>query len=164
VTEQASNVVNTAALWLMLGSALRMMAASGHQLSPVGSAFWRGVWCKDRPAEECMRMISNSMDRLYMRLLSAVTTPASATLLYGGFTLIGLGLSMTTSGAILRLVDYRAYIADILRWTGTPIAVVGISCVMAAISSRRTLSMWVSAALILAGLGIGVVTGTMHGR
>lgn len=162
MTEQASNVVNTAALWLMLGSALRMMAASGHQLTPIGSAVWQAAWCKDRPAEECMRMISNAMDRLYMRLLSAVTTPASATLLYGGFTLMGLGLSMTTSGAILRLVDYRAYIADMLRWGGTPIAVVGISCVMASISNKRTLSMWVSAALVLAGLGIGVVTSTMH--
>lgn len=162
MTEQASNVVNTAALWLMLGSALRMMAASGHQLSPVGSAMWQAAWCKDRPAEECIAKIGNAMDRLYLRLLAAITTPASATLLYGGFTLIGLGLSMTTSGAILRLVDYRAYIADILRWAGTPIAVVGISCVMASISNKRTLSMWVSAALILAGLGIGVVTSTMH--
>jgi hypothetical protein len=97
-----------------------------------------------------------------MRLLSALTTPFSAFLLYAGVTMTGVGLAGVFSGAIMRGIHYNPDLADAIRWTFTPILCVGIALLRAAISPRRTLSAWISGALILAGIGIGVVTGTMH--
>jgi len=156
-----SYILNTTTLWLALCSAAILATAGANPLRQLAWTAWGAVWCKNARDGRCFEPVEQELDRVYIRLLSALTTPASALLLYAGVTLAGAALAGMFASGILRLMHYGLQAADILRWTLTPIFCVGIALLRAAISPRRTLSAWISGALILAGIGIGVVTGTM---
>jgi hypothetical protein len=162
IEPQLAAILNTTALWLSLCSAGILATAGATPLRQVALAGWQSLWCKNRDPGDCFVPVARELDRLYMRLLSALTTPFSAFLLYAGAAMIGGGLAGIFCGAIMRGVNYSLPLADAIRWTFTPILCVGIALLRAAISPKRTLSAWISGALILAGIGIGVVTGTMH--
>lgn len=162
MTEHAAYVLNTTALWLSLCSGGILLTAGGAPLRRAAVAGWQSLWCKSGTPGRCFEPVARELDGVYIRLLAALTTPASALVLYVGAALMGAGIAGSSAGAIMRMVGYSPDAADWLRWVMTPIYCVGIACLRAAISPRRTLSAWISGAFIFAGLGIGAVAGTMH--
>lgn len=162
MTDHLAYVFNTTALWLSLCSGGILATAGGAPLGRAAVAGWRSLWCKSATPGKCFEPVARELDGVYIRLLSALTTPASALVLYVGAALMGAGIAGASAGSIIRMVGYDLIAADWLRWTMTPVYCIGIACVRAAISPRRTLSAWTSGAFIFAGAGIGAVAGTMH--
>lgn len=110
----------------------------------------------------CREEFWQEVEQLHVDLRLAMTTPWSATLLFMGSILIGLGFAFSCAGDSAQLVT-----GDIAGWRAFDVAtdcigalcgVTGMAFVQAATARRRTVSFIVSAALVLTGLGIGIVT------
>ena len=161
----AAHVAVTAMVWMLLLSSLRFAAVGSSALVPLGSSAWGVLWCKGSDNEQCLAKFNERLDAVYIRLLMALTTPASATLVYAAMAMIGAGCMIGSFGNVLRFVSPHperwADTAMAMTCTGIPLIVVGMSCLVAAVSPRRTASLIMSAGFILSGVGVGVVTATM---
>ncbi|MBB5728256.1 hypothetical protein [Sphingomonas prati] len=91
-----------------------------------------------------------------------MTTPWSGLLLFGGMTLIGLGLSFGSVGDVVQLVarlpDRWSAFDRSMDFAGAIALSLGMSAVHAAVTRKRSLSVYVSIGFAVMGLGIGVVT------
>lgn len=158
----APQVLTSALIWMLLGNSLRYIAVGSHALAPLAHTGWRLIWTKGRDYDSCARAFGNTLDAIYLRLVSALTTAASATLVYVGILLTGIGLAVGSMGNVLRYITFRPEALADHAQASSALAiifiVVGMSCTIAAVSRRRTASLIMSAGFVLAGLGVGVVT------
>ncbi|MFD1952107.1 hypothetical protein ACFSGX_15140 [Sphingomonas arantia] len=156
------HVVGVTAVWIIFLSALRFIAVSLHGLRPVLHSIRRMTRARKATWADRRRWFGASLDAQYANLIIALTTRWSGVLLFGGMTLIGLGLSFGSVGDVVQLV---ARLPD--RWNafdrsmdfaGAIALSLGMSAVHAAVTRKRSLSIYVSIAFALMGLGIGIVT------
>ena len=160
-----SHIASAALVWMLLGNSMRFAMVGGQALVPVGHAAWACLWCKSTEGAACLQRFYGSLDKLYIKLLSALTTTASAALVYAGILLIGSGMVVRVSGSVARYmggerVDWETWSQATSVFSSPPL-VVGMSCLIAAVSPRRTASLLMSGGFVLAGLGIGIVTASM---
>lgn len=162
------NILNAGLAWMLMGNAMRFAAVGGDALVPVGKSAWACLWCKKDQNSECVVRFHASLDGMYMRLLSALTTTASAALVYAGMLFMGTGLLVRTSASVLRYMGGDRAMWD--QWSqvqngySVPLLVVGMCCIVAAVSRKRTASVVMSAGFVVAGLGMGVVVAAMGAR
>jgi len=156
------HIMSVVAIWTMMLFGLRFAVAAGNWLLPLAGAAWQLARCEGPDTRICRRRFLQAVDQLHIDLHSAITTPWSATLLFAGSVLIGFAFAAGSAGDAAQLVSHHpeAWTAfDIVTDCIAALAgVTGMAFVQAATSRRRTASFLVSAALVLTGLGIGVVT------
>ncbi|MEK9213137.1 hypothetical protein [Sphingomonas sp. 2378] len=150
------------AIWTLMLFGVRFAVSAGHWLVPTILAGWTLLRCRGGNRSICRARFRAVIDQLHVDLITAIKTPWSATLLFAGSVLIGLGYFSGSLGDAARLVSARPD-----RWIAfdvatdciaSALAVTGMSFLLAAFSRHRTASFLVSGVLILMGLGIGVVT------
>lgn len=155
-------VMLAALTWMLLGNSLRFAAVGGQAIAPVIVTGWGALWSKANDNSEAIKRFHTTLDGLYIRLMSALTTAASGALVYAGILFMGLGMALRTTSGMLRYTGDQGYFW--LWWSqaqsvvSSPLLVVGMSCMIAAVSPRRTASLIMSAGFVVAGLGIGIVT------
>lgn len=141
---------------------VRFAVAAVNWLLPLGAAVWHLVRCEGRDSRQCRRRFIGAIDQLHDDLNSAITTPWSATLLFAGSVLIGVAFACGSAGDAAQLVarhpDAWQSFDVVTDCVAAILAVTGMSFLQAATSLRRTASFLVSGALVLTGLGIGVLT------
>jgi hypothetical protein len=156
------HIASVVALWTMMLFGLRFAAAASAWLLPLARAVGRFLRCTQAERHPCLRRIRLVVDQLHLDLNRAITTPWSATLLFAGSTLIGLGYFVGSLGDAIRLVSNApeswATFDIVTDCLAAGAAVTGMAFVQAATSQRRTASFLVSGVLILTGTGIAVVT------
>lgn len=157
-----AHVISVVAIWTLMLFGIRFSVSAGHWLVPCAGAAWRLARCRGPDHSECRARFRAVVDQLHVDLITAIKTPWSATLLFAGSVLIGLGYFFGSAGDAARLVSARPdhwitfdVVTDCLA---SILATTGMSFVLAAFSRHRTASFLVSGVLILTGLGIGVVT------
>lgn len=157
-----AHILSVTAIWTTMLFGLRFMVDAVQWLRPMRLAAWRLARCRGPSHAVCIAAFFEEVDQLHVDLRKAMTTPWSATLLFGGCSLVGLGFVFSCLGDTFQLVT-----RDIAGWRtfdvvtdciGALCAVAGMSFVQAATARRRTVSFVVSAALVVTGLGIGIVT------
>lgn len=155
-------VMLAALTWMLLGNSLRFAAVGGQALLPVISTGWGALWCKSGNSADCLYRFHTALDGLYIRLMSALTTAASGALVYAGILFMGVGMIFRVTSSVLR---YTGDNEGLWHWwsqaqnvVSSPLLVIGMSCMIAAVSPRRTASLLMSAGFVVAGLGIGIVT------
>ncbi|KQO51160.1 hypothetical protein [Sphingomonas sp. Leaf257] len=157
-----AHIVSVVAIWTLMLFGVRFAVSAGHWLVPCGGALWHLARCRGPNKSECRAAFRATIAQLHADLVSAIKTPWSATLLFGGSVLIGLGYFFGSAGDAARLVSAQPdhWIAfDVATdCTASVFATTGMSFVLAAFSRHRTASFLVSGVLILTGLGIGVST------
>lgn len=159
---QMEQVTLAALAWMLMGNSLRFAAVGGHAILPVAGAGWRAMWCKSDRSRDCLYQFHRTLDDLYIRLMGALTTAASGALVYAGIFFMGIGMAVRVSASVVRYTESNA--AFWLHWSqlqnvvSSPMLVVGMSCIIAAVSPRRTASLLMSGGFVLAGIGIGLVT------
>ncbi len=156
-----AHIISVVAIWSMMLFGLRFAVAAGQWMMPVAKAF--GRWLVWRSARRSLKArLLQAIVRQHRDLNSALVTPWSATLLFGGAALIGLGYTFGSAGDAMRLVSKHPDAWTAFDVTTDAIAAVmaitGMSFVQAATARHRTASFLVSGALIVTGLGIGIVT------
>lgn len=155
-------VAMAALAWMLMGNAMRFAAVGGHAMVPVMRAGWAVLWRKGNNSRDCARRFADALDGLYIRLMAALTTTASGALVYSGIFFTGVGMAIRVSGSVLRYTEKNdLFWQEWSKWqniASTPLIVVGMSCIIAAVSPRRTASLWMSAGFVFAGIGIGMVT------
>jgi hypothetical protein len=155
------HIVSVIAIWTMMLFGFRFAVDAAGWLRPVAKAGWHMARC-DGDRRACLRAFRHVVDQLHVDLAAAIQTPWSATLLFGGGTLIGLGYLIGSLGDAARLVSRnpQAWLPfDVTTdCIAAFVAVTGMSFALAATARRRTASFMVSGALILTGAGIGWVT------
>ena len=148
--------------WLLLGTAVRFMTTGGIALAPAAASAWRLLWCKGGTRQDCAYRFYRELDNLYIKLMGALTTSASAALVYAGMMFMGAGLVVRVSSSVLRYTgDQQGFWvtwSQFQNLVSSPMLVIGMSFIIAAVSKRRTASLIMSAGFVLAGLGIGIVT------
>jgi hypothetical protein len=156
-----AHIVSVVAIWSMMLFGLRFAVAAGQWMLPVAKAFAVLLLGKKDRRTRRVRFL-RAIDKLHLDLNRAIITPWSATLLFGGAALIGLAYSFGSAGDAMRLVSKHPE-----AWTAFDVAtdaaaaamsITGMSFVQAATAQHRTASFLVSGALIVTGLGIGIVT------
>ncbi|WP_188699412.1 hypothetical protein [Sphingomonas prati] len=156
------HVVGVTAVWIIFLSALRFIAVSGHGLKPVLLCLKRVARSRNATWADRRRWFGQSLDARYADLIIALTTPWSGLLLFGGMTLIGLGLSFGSVGDVVQLVarlpDRWSAFDRSMDFAGAIALSLGMSAVHAAVTRKRSLSVYVSIGFAVMGLGIGVVT------
>jgi hypothetical protein len=157
-----AHVISTVAIWTMMLFGLRFAVSAGHWLLPSARASLQVAYCRGPDRSQCHARLRAAIDQLHVDLVTAIKTPWSATLLFAGSVLIGLGYFSGSLGDAARLVSAhpRQWIAfDVVTdCIAAVLAVTGMSFLLAAFSHHRTASFLVSGVLIVTGLGIGVVT------
>jgi hypothetical protein len=164
------HVVGLAAVWVIFLSSIRFAAAGFYGLRPVAACIVHLIRCESRhllkrdsaDRRECRRRLLDSLDKQYTELLIAITTPWSVMLLFIGMVLIGTGLSLASVGDIAQLVarrpeNWSAFDRG-MDLTGALLMCTGMASTHAGITKRRSLSLILSFAFTLIGVGIGVVT------
>lgn len=156
------HIASVVAIWTMMLFGLRFAVAAGHWLIPIAIAGWRLARCAGPDTRMCRRAFLLAIECLHFDLSRAITTPWSATLLFAGSVLVGLAFACGSAGDAAQLVAHRpeAWQAfDVVTdCIAAILGVTGMAFIQAATSHRRTASFLVSAALVLTGLGIGVLT------
>ena len=160
----APHILASGLIWMLLGNSLRYIGVGAQALAPLGNAAWCAVWARGSDTTDYAAKLREALDGIYLRLISAFTTPASATLIYAGILFSGVGLLVGAMANVLRyttdsVTEYSDY-AQASSAVAIMLVVVGMSCKIAAVSQRRTASLIMSAGFVLAGLGIGIVTVT----
>lgn len=162
------NILNAGLAWMLMGNALRFAAVGGDALVPVGKSAWACLWCKRDRNADCTARFYRSLDTMYMRLLTALTTTASAALVYAGMFFMGSGLLIRASASVLRYMggDKAAWDhwSQVQNGYSVPLLVVGMCCIVAAVSRKRTASVIMSIGFVVVGLGMGVVAASMGAR
>lgn len=157
-----AHVISVVAIWTLMLFGVRFAVSAGHWLVPSAAASWRLARCRGPDHSECRARFRAVIDQLHIDLIMAIKTPWSATLLFAGSVLIGLGYFFGSAGdaAILVSAHPEHWIAfDVVTdCIASVLATTGMSFVLAAFSRHRTASFLVSGVLIATGLGIGVVT------
>lgn len=156
-----AHIISIVAIWSMMLFGLRFTAAAGQWMLPVAKSFTLLlIGRKDRRTRR-VRFL-RAIDKLHLDLNRAIITPWSATLLFCGSGLIGLGYTFGSAGDAMRLISrfpetWTAF--DVTTDAAAAVmSVTGMSFVHAATAQHRTASFLVSGALIVTGLGIGIVT------
>lgn len=156
-----AHVISVVAIWSMMLFGLRFAAAAGQWMLPVARSFARLVFGRADRRTRRIRFL-RTIDTLHLDLNRAIITPWSATLLFCGSALIGLAYSLGSAGDAMRLVSRHpeAWTAfDVTTDAAAAVmSITGMSFVHAATAQHRTASFLVSGALIVTGLGIGIVT------
>lgn len=156
------HVIGMAAVWVIFLSSIRFAVAGFYGLKPVARCLWHLVRCTGGKRAECYRRFVASLDQQYTELIIAITTPWSVMLLFFGIMLLGFGLSMASVGDVALLVarspDQWAAFDRGMDLTGAVLLCTGMAAIHAAITIRRSLSLVMSMAFTLIGVGIGVVT------
>lgn len=156
------HVASLAAVWTMLLFGLRLTVAAIAPITPFLQAVARAAFSFERgPRSDTLARL----EELHIRFMAAVTTPWSVPLMLIGAGLVGFGYATGSAGDVMMLIS-----SDPSRWDGADrltdclsalSACVGMSCLMAALSPRRTVSMAVSAGFFITGCGIGFVAAAM---
>jgi len=158
----AAHIASVVAIWTMMLTGLRFAHAAGGWLRPLTVAGYKLARCRSREHGECRARFVAAIDALHLALNQAIITPWSATLLFSGCVLIGLGYAFGSAGDVAVLVARSPERWRDLDVTGDCIAAVlavtGMSFVHAATAHRRTASFMVSGVLAFTGLGVGVLT------
>ncbi|MGN5373300.1 hypothetical protein [Sphingomonas hankookensis] len=156
------HVASVIAIWAMMLFGLRFAVGAIHWLLPLMRAAYRLARCTEVDKRFCRKQFVHSVDQLHLDLNRAITTPWSGTLLFAGSILIGVGFAAGCLGDVMQLLSkvpdaWEAFdvVSDCLA---AVMSITGMAFVHAATSQRRTASFLVSGALILSGLGIGLVT------
>lgn len=145
-----AHIATITAVWTMMLFGLRFFVDALGWVRPV-------IRSIGKPRREMRRVV----DQLHDDLIAKIVSPWSATLLFGGGALIGLGYASGSSGdiAVLLSKDTSWTVFDVVTdCIAAVFAVTGMSCVLAATSDRRRVSFAISAVLVLTGAGIGSVT------
>jgi hypothetical protein len=155
------HIISVVAIWSMMLFGLRFAVAAGQWMLPVAKSYvLLLIGRADRRSRRIRFM--RAIDRLHLDLNRSIITPWSATLLFSGAGLIGLAYSFGSAGDAMKLVSKHpeAWTAfDVTTDAAAAVmSITGMSFVQAATAQRRTASFLVSAALVVTGLGIGVVT------
>lgn len=152
------HIMLAALAWMLLGNSLRFAAIGAHALAPVarhGCSTLVGV-------RDAKHKLGRAMDDIYIRLMGALTTTASGALVYAGMFFVGLGMIVRVSSSILRYTGDQSGMwhewSQMQNLISSPMLVVGMSCIIAAVGPHRTASLVMSAAFVIAGIGIGYVT------
>ena len=157
-----AHIVSVIAIWTMMLFGLRFAVAAANWLLPLGAAAWHLVRCEGRDSRQCRRRFVGAVDQLHHDLAAAITTPWSGTLLFAGSVLIGFAFAFGSAGDVAQLVarhpEAWQSVDVVTDCVAAIFAVTGMSFLQAATSLRRTASFLVSGALVLTGLGIGVLT------
>lgn len=155
-------IVLAALAWMLLGNSLRFAAVGGSAIAPVAVAGWQVLWSKGRESRDRTYRFHLALDALYIRLMSALTTAASGALVYAGIFAIGVGMLVRVSSSVIRYTGddsgFWGTWSQLQNVISSPMLVIGMSCIIAAVSPRRTASLLMSAGFVLAGVGIGIVT------
>jgi hypothetical protein len=156
------HIVGVTAVWVIFLSAIRFAVVGFHGLKPVGQCAWHVIRCDDQDRVACRKRLIASLDRQYTELLIAITTPWSVVLLFLGMGLIGIGLSCGSIGDVAQLVarqpgrweafDRGMDMAGALGLCG------GMAAIHAAVTKRRSLSLFISFGFAIMGAGIGAVS------
>jgi len=150
-----AHIAGVVAVWTLLLFGLRFVVDGCGWLRPLSAELVRMIGGK----RGGLRAV---VDQLHVDLVAAIVSPWSATLLFGGAALIGLGYAAGAIGDVARLVsaEPRAWdLFDVVSdCVAAILAVTGMSCVLAATSDQRRASFGVSLILVLTGVGIGWVT------
>ncbi len=157
-----AHVISVDAIWTLMLFGFRFAVSAGHWLVPSATALWRLARCRGPDHSTCRAQFRAVIDQLHVDLITAIKTPWSATLLFAGSVLIGLGYFFGSLGDAARLVsshpDHWIAFDVVTDCIASILATTGMSFVLAAFSRHRTASFLVSGVLIATGLGIGVVT------
>lgn len=102
-----AHVVSVVAIWTLMLFGVRFAVSAGHWLVPCAGALVRLAWCRGPDRTECRARFRASVDQLHIDLITAIKTPWSATLLFAGSVLIGLGYFFGSAGDAARLVSTR---------------------------------------------------------
>lgn len=157
---QTVQILSIAFLWVMFLSAIRFSASTMLALFPLLRAVVRAIrWRMN--LHDFRREWFHAVDRIQMRFSVALMTPWSLPFLLAGLALIGLSVSLLSSGDVMILVarspetwaNYNRY----LDWVGSMAGGLGMAAVLAAISKRRTVSFMISTSFAITGLGIGII-------
>lgn len=158
--QQMIQIVSIMCLWVMLLSAIRFAATTAFALTPLGTAAVRTMkWKMGR--HDRMRELVGALDLIQMRFSIALCTPWSVPLLFTGLAMIGLAISLLSSGDVMvlvarepeRWVNGNRY----LDWAGSMMGGLGFAATLAAVSRRRTVSFLISTGFSITGLGIGII-------
>lgn len=157
-----AHVISVVAIWTLMLFGVRFAVSAGHWLVPCAAAMWRLARCRGPDRSQCRAHFRAVIDQLHIDLITAIKTPWSATLLFAGSVLIGLGYFFGSAGDAAQLVsahpDHWLPFDVVTDCIASVLATTGMSFVLAAFSRHRTASFLVSGVLIATGLGIGVVT------
>ncbi|KZE14071.1 hypothetical protein [Sphingomonas sp.] len=156
------HVASVVAIWSMMLFGLRFAVSAVHWLLPLIRATYRLIRCTEAVKRFCRKQFVHAIDQLHLDLNRAITTPWSGTLLFSGSILIGFGYAAGCAGDVMKLLTKMPDAWDAFDVVSDCIAAVmsitGMAFIHAATSQRRTASFFVSGALIVSGLGIGLVT------
>ncbi len=157
-----AHMISVAAIWTMMLTGLRFAVAAIQWLQPARRAYWRLLRCSEPGQVKCRADFRAAIDQLHVDLRHAMTAPWSASLLFVGSALIGLAFMAGSAGDIAVAISsepdrWRTFdvVGDCIA---ALLAVVGMAFVQAVTASHRTVSLLMSAGLVLTGLGIGGVT------
>ena len=156
------HVASVVAIWAMMLFGLRFAVAAIHWLLPIMRAAYRLARAEEAEKRFCRKQFVHAVDQLHLDLNRAITTPWSGTLLFAGSILIGFGFAIGCTGNVMKLLSKSAdawETFDVLTdCFAALMSITGMAFIHAATSQRRTASFLVSSALIVSGLGIGLVT------
>jgi hypothetical protein len=156
------HVASVVAIWTMMLFGLRFAVGAIQWLLPLIVATYRLIRCTQEDRRFCRKQFVHALDRLHLDLNRSITTPWSGTLLFLGSALIGFGYAAGCVGDVMKLLTkmpdaWEAFdvVSDCIA---AVLSICGMAFLHAATSQRRTASFFVSGALIVSGLGIGLVT------
>lgn len=156
------HIVGVTAVWTIFLSAIRFAVAGCIGLRPVARCVWHLLRCDGRDKASCRKRLVASLDRQYTELLIAITTPWSVMLLFMGIAALGTGLSLGSVGDVAQLVAWTPERWDSfdrsMDFAGAILMCLGMAAIHAAVTKRRSLSLIISTAQALMGIGIGVVS------
>jgi hypothetical protein len=156
------HTVGVAAVWTIFLSSIRFAIVGFHGLKPVARCIWHVLRCDGGNRSDCRRQLLDSLDRQYTELLIAITTKWSVMLMFAGMILLGMGLSFGSVGDVVQLVSKRPGLWSGfdrgMDLVGAVFMCTGMAAIHAAVTKRRSISLFVSLGFAVMGVGIGVVT------
>ncbi|WP_374295147.1 hypothetical protein [Sphingomonas sp.] len=157
-----AHIISVAAIWTLMLTGLRFAVAAIQWLRPARRALWRLLRCSEPGRLRCRADFRAAIDRLHDDLRDAMTAPWSASLLFVGSALIGLGFMAGSAGDIAVALSSEPERWQTFDMAGdclaALLAVTGMGFVQAVTATHRTVSLLMQAGLVLTGLGIGWVT------
>lgn len=153
-------VISIMSLWVLFLSSLRFMSTMLFDLRPLMRACLRILKWR-MTGHDRKRELVAAMDTMQFRFSIALCTPWSITLLFIGLALIGVAVSLVSTGDVMILVaripGQWINTDRYLDWLGSALYGLGAALVLAAMSQRRTASFLVSTGFAITGLGIGII-------
>jgi hypothetical protein len=156
------HIVGVTAVWIIFLSAIRFGLVGVAGMKPIVSCLFHIMRARHATWRDRGVWFTASLDRQYQELIIALTTRWSGVLLFGGIAMLGWGLFWGSIGDVAQLVSRAPKSWDGFDrgsdLAGAVLLALGMSSIHAAVTRKRSLSLWVSIGFAIMGVGIGAVT------